>query len=65
MKTEDASKRLHLSLVNSVKDYDNPNPGTYTYNEQALGKGTWVVIINSGYNWEQFPEVKKNLTRRG
>lgn len=58
LKTEDASENLHLSLVNSVKDNDNPNPGLYTFDERAQGKGSWVVVINSGYNWEQVPEVR-------
>lgn len=59
MKSEDATERMHLSLVDSSVDYSNPNPGVYTFDERALGKGSWVVIINSGYNWKQFPEVKK------
>lgn len=58
MKSEDASGHLHLSLVNSKKDHDEPNPGVYTFDERAQGKGTWVVIINTGYNWEQVPEVR-------
>lgn len=57
MRTEDASERLHLSLVNLHKNYDNPNPGQYTFDKRALGSGAWVVIINTGYNWEQLPEV--------
>lgn len=57
MRTEDASERLHLSLSNEARDYDNPNSGRYTFDERALGKGTWIVIINTGFNWEQFPEV--------
>lgn len=57
IRTEDAQDRLHLSLLSSPKDHDNPNTGEYTYNEEALGQGTWIVIINTGYNWEQFPEV--------
>lgn len=57
MRTEDASERMHLSLVDSSIDYSDPNPGAYTFDERALGKGSWVVVINSGYNWKQFPEV--------
>lgn len=57
MRTEDASVRLHLSLVNLVRNYENPNSGVYTFDERALGKGTWIVIIDTGVNWEQFPEV--------
>lgn len=57
IRTEDASDRLHLSLLSSPKDNDNPNTGTYTYHEEAQGQGIWIVIINTGYNWEQFPEV--------
>ncbi|POS73943.1 hypothetical protein DHEL01_v207663 [Diaporthe helianthi] len=56
IRTEDASDRLHLSLLSSPKDHDNPNTGVYTYNEEALGQGTWIVMINTGYNWEQFPQ---------
>lgn len=55
--TEDASDRLHLSLLSSPKDHDNPNTGVYSYCEEAQGQGTWMVIINTGYNLEQFPEV--------
>ncbi|KAJ4394016.1 hypothetical protein N0V93_003233 [Gnomoniopsis smithogilvyi] len=56
MKTENASERLHLSLIDLARNYENPNSGEYTFDERALGKGTWVVIINTGFNWEQFPE---------
>ncbi|KAL1865327.1 hypothetical protein Daus18300_007217 [Diaporthe australafricana] len=56
IRTEDASDRLHLSLLSSPKDYNNANTGTYTYLEEAQGQGTWIVIINTGYNWELFPE---------
>lgn len=65
MKTENASERLHLSLVNLPRDYENPNPGEYTFDERALGKGTWVVIINTGFNWEQFPEVSSTFSNHG
>lgn len=57
LKTEDTTDRPHLSLVNLQKDFNRPNPGTFTFDERALGKGSWVCIINTGYNWEQFPEV--------
>lgn len=57
IQTEDASDRLHLSLLSSPQDHDNPNTGLYSYNEAAQGQGTWIVIMNTGYNWEQFPEV--------
>jgi hypothetical protein len=60
IRTEDASDRLHLSLLSSPKNYDNPNTGVYSYKEDAQGEGTWIVIINTGYNWEQFPEVSRN-----
>ncbi|KAK2599795.1 hypothetical protein N8I77_011520 [Diaporthe amygdali] len=56
IQTEDASDRLHLSLLSSAKDHDNPNTRLYSYREEAQGQGTWIVIINTGYNWEQFPE---------
>ncbi|KAI7783696.1 hypothetical protein LA080_011405 [Diaporthe eres] len=56
IQTEDASDRLHLSLLSSPQDHDNPNTGLYSYNEAAQGQGTWIVIMNTGYNWEQFPE---------
>lgn len=59
IRTEDASDRLHLSLLSSPKDHDNPNTGVYTYDEKALGQDTWIVIINTGFNWEQFPEVSQ------
>lgn len=59
IQTEDASDRLHLSLLSSPKDHDNPNNGVYSYREGALGEGTWIVIINTGYNWEQFPKVSQ------
>lgn len=62
--TEDASDRLHLSLLSSPKDHDTPNAGVYSYHEEAQGQGCWVVIINTGYNWEQFPEVSQNLGLR-
>lgn len=57
--TEDASDRLHLSLLSSPKDHDNPNTGVYSYFEEAQGQGSWIVIINTGYNLEQFPQVSK------
>lgn len=57
MRTEDASERLHLSLIDLARNYANPNPGVYTFDDRALGKGTWVVLINTGLNWQQFPEV--------
>lgn len=57
--TEDASDRLHLSLLSSPMDHDNPNTGVYSYVEEAQGQGSWIVIINTGYNLEQFPEVSK------
>lgn len=57
--TEDASDHLHLSLLSSPKDHDTPNTGAYSYHEEAQGQGCWVVIINTGYNWEQFPEVSQ------
>lgn len=57
--TEDASDRLHLSLLSSPKDHNNPNTGVYSYREEAQGQGCWIVIINTGYNWEQFPEVSQ------
>lgn len=63
IKTEDASARLHLSLVNLPRNYANANPGKYTYDERALGKGTWIVTINTGYNWERFPEVSSSVKR--
>ncbi|KKY30397.1 hypothetical protein UCDDA912_g09666 [Diaporthe ampelina] len=56
IRTEDASDRLHLSLLSSPEDQDNPNTGVYSYREAALGQGTWIVIMNTGFNWEQFPE---------
>lgn len=55
--TEDASDRLHLSLLSSPKDHDNPNTGVYSYREEAQGQGSWIVMINTGCNWEKFPEV--------
>jgi hypothetical protein len=57
VQTEDASDRLHLSLLSSPQDHNNPNTGVYSYREAAQGQGTWIVIINTGYNWELFPEV--------
>lgn len=60
IRTENASDRLHLSLLSSPKDYDNPNTGDYSCKEDAQGEGTWIVIINTGYNWEQFPEVSQD-----
>lgn len=57
--TEGAEDRLHLSLLSSPKDYDNPNTGLYAYREEAQGKGCWIVLINTGYNCEQFPEVSQ------
>lgn len=57
MKTEDTTDRLHLSLINRMQDFANPNPGSYEFDERAMGKGTTVCIINTGYNWEQFPDV--------
>lgn len=62
IRTEDASDRLHLSLLSSPKDHDNPNTGVYTYREEAQGQGCWIIIINTGYNWEQFPEVSRTGT---
>lgn len=59
IRTEDASDRLHLSLLSSPKDHDNPNNGVYSYREDAQGQGSWIVIINTGYNLEQFPEVSQ------
>lgn len=61
MRTEDASERLHLSLIDLNRNYVNQNPGVYTFDERALGKGTWVVIINTGLNWQQFPEVNSSF----
>lgn len=55
--TEITLDRLHLSLVNWYKDYARPNPGIYTFDKRAQGKGTWVCTINTGYNWELFPNV--------
>lgn len=59
--TEDASDRLHLSLLSSPKDHDNPNTGVYSYREEAQGQGSWIVTINTGCNWQQFPEVSQSL----
>lgn len=61
MRTEDTTDRLHLSLLNRQKDVCEPNTGSYTFDERALGKGSWVCIINTGYDWEKFPSVSTRL----
>ncbi|KAK7736164.1 hypothetical protein SLS53_007192 [Cytospora paraplurivora] len=56
VRTEDASERLYLSLLSSPENHNNPNTGRYSYNESAQGQGTWLVIIDTGFDWERFPE---------
>ncbi|ROW08717.1 hypothetical protein VPNG_06415 [Cytospora leucostoma] len=56
IRTEDASDRLYLSLLSSPENHKNPNTGRYSYDENAQGQGTWIVIIDSGFDWERFPE---------
>lgn len=57
IRTEGSSDRLYLSLLSSPEDHKRPNTGSYSYDEKALGKGVWIVIVDTGFNWEQFPEV--------
>lgn len=59
IQTEDASDRLYLSLLSSPENHDKPNTGTYSYNPDAQGQGTWLVMIDTGYDWERFPEVSR------
>ncbi|ROV91004.1 hypothetical protein VSDG_07720 [Cytospora chrysosperma] len=54
--SEDASDRLYLSLLSSPEDHDKPNTGTYSFNPDAQGQGTWLVMIDTGYDWQRFPE---------
>jgi hypothetical protein len=56
---EDASDRLYLSLLSSPEDHDKPNTGTYSFNPEAQGQGTWLVIIDTGYDWQRYPEVSR------
>ncbi|KUI72205.1 hypothetical protein VM1G_07647 [Cytospora mali] len=56
IQTEDASDSLYLGLLSSPEDYNTPNTGKYSYNPDAQGQGTWLVIIDTGYDWERFPE---------
>lgn len=59
IQTEDTPDRLYLSLLSSPEDHENPNAGSFSYNPDAQGQGTWLVIIDTGYDWERFPEVSR------
>ena len=59
IRNEDSLDRLYLSLLSSPKDCSNPNTGVYSYNMEAQGKGVWITLIDTGFDWERFPEVSR------
>lgn len=56
----------YLSLISAPKNYDNPNPlGAYQRDPRAKdGEGTWVAMIDSGFDLDRYPHVRLEMLRK-